>query len=75
MDINEFIKQFAEQFDDTDPSEIKADTKFQELEDWSSLTAMGIIAFVRTAYGKAVTGLEIRSCSTVEELFRLVSNK
>ena len=75
MDIYEFTKQLAEQFDDTDPSEIKPDTKFQELEDWSSLTAMGIIAFVKTIYGKEITGLEIRSCSTVADLFRIVSNK
>ena len=75
MDIQEFIRQFAEQFDDTDPADIQAGTKFQELEDWSSLTAMGIIAFVKTSYGKTVTGLEIRSCSTVEELFHLVLNK
>ena len=75
MDINEFIEQFADLFDDTDPSEIQLNTQFQELEDWSSLTAMGIIAFVKTNYGKTITGLEIRSCSTVEDLFNLILNK
>ena len=75
MDIQEFISAFAEQFDDTDISEIHADTEYQELEEWSSLTAMSIIALAKTKYGKTVTGREIRSCNTVEELFNLIASK
>ena len=40
MELNEFIENFAEQFDDTDASEIKADTVFKELDEWSSLVAL-----------------------------------
>ena len=75
MDLKEFISAFAEQFDDTDASEIQADTNYQELDEWSSLTSMAIIAFVKTAYNKKVTGKEIRSCETVEELYNLVASK
>ncbi len=75
MDINDFIKHFAEQFDDTDPAEIQADTSFHDLDEWSSLTAMGVIAFIRTTYGKKVTGMEIRDCKTVAELYNLVASK
>ena len=56
MDIKDFIADFADQFDDTDASEITPDTDFHELDEWSSLTAMGVIAFVRTNYGKKITG-------------------
>lgn len=75
MELNEFIAAFAEQFDDTDASEITASTEFHELDEWSSLTGMGVIAMVKTAYGKTVTGGEIRSCTTVEDLFNLVAAK
>lgn len=75
MKLEEFVKGIAGQFDDTDPAEITADCRFQELDEWSSLTAMSLIAFVRTACGKSLTGREIRSCHTVEELFRLVEAK
>lgn len=75
MELNDFIKKFANQFDETDSSEIQAETYFQELEEWSSLTAMSIIAFVKTEYGKVITGKEIRSCETVEELFNLIAQK
>ena len=73
MELKEFIDNLAEQFDDTDASEIQADTVFQDLDEWSSLTAMSIIAMVKTQYGKTITGRDVRRCSTVEDLFNLVN--
>lgn len=75
MEINEFIANFANQFDETEPSEIKVDTKFHELDEWSSLTGMGVIAMAKTIYGKTITGKEIKECVTVEDLFNLLANK
>lgn len=75
MTLEDFLKGFAEQFDETDSSEIQVDTIFQELPEWSSLTAMGVIAFVRTKCGKSITGTEIRSCKTVDELYRFIEAK
>lgn len=75
MELNEFISAFADQFDDTDVSEITADCKFHDLEEWSSLTGMGVIAMARTMYGKQISGAEIRSCETVEDLFNLINGK
>lgn len=75
MEINEFIAAFAEQFDDTDVSDITASTEFHELDEWSSLTGMGVIAMVKTQFGKTITGKEIRECETVEDLFNLVASK
>jgi acyl carrier protein len=74
MDLNEFIKQFANQFDDTDVSEFKVNTVFKDLDEWSSLIALSVIAMVKTEYGKSITGAQIRSCETVEDLFNLVSS-
>lgn len=75
MELKEFINNFANQFDDTDPSEISAGTKFHDLDEWSSLTGMSVIAMVRTEYGKTVTGAEIKSCETVEDLYNLIASK
>ena len=75
MELKEYIENFAEQFDDTDASEIQADTEFHELDEWGSLIGMGIIAMVKTTYGKTITGKEIRECVTVEDLFNLVASK
>lgn len=75
MDLRNFTEQFAAQFDETDVSEFQPDTAFQDLDEWSSLTAMAIIAFVKTTYNKTITGKEIRSCETIEDLYHLVSSK
>lgn len=75
MELNEFIANFADQFDETDASEIQADTEFHEIDEWGSLTGMGVIAMVKTVYGKTITGKEIRECVTVEDLFNLIESK
>ncbi len=75
MDKNEFLANFAESFDDTDANEIQFDTKFHDLDEWSSLTGMSVIALAKTEYGKTITGAELRACVTVEDVFNLIANK
>lgn len=75
MELNEFIAVFADQFDDTDASEITASTIFHDLEEWSSLVGMGVIALAKTEYGKTITGKEIKDCVTVKDLFDLIASK
>ena len=75
MELNEFVTNFADQFDDTDASEITVDCHFRELDEYSSLIGMSIIAMAKTQYGKSITGADIRSCTTVEDLFNLINNK
>ena len=75
MDLKEFITGFANQFDDTDSSEITETTVFKDLEEWSSLTALSVIAFVKTKYGITISGSEIRACETVKELFDFITTK
>lgn len=75
MELNEFVENFADLFDDTDPSEITASTVFHDLDEWSSLTGMGCIALAKTQYGKTITGAELKMCVTVEDAFNLINNK
>lgn len=75
MELNEFVERFAEQFEDTDSAEIKAETNYRELDEWSSLMGMVIIAFVKTEMGKTVTGDDLKACKSVEALYTLISKK
>ena len=75
MELEKFVINFAEQFDDTDPTEIQKDTEFHQLEEWSSLIAMGVIAMAKVIYSKTITGKELRECKTVEDVFNLISSK
>ena len=75
MNLEQFINEFADLFDDTDMSDISAETVFHELEEWGSLSVMGLIALVRTKYGKTITGKEIKDCVTVSDIFSLINSK
>lgn len=75
MELNEFVANFADLFDDTDASEITPSCVFHDLEEWSSLIGMSIIALAKTEYNKAITGAELRACVTVEDVFNLINNK
>ena len=69
------MANFAEQFEDTDPSEIQFDTRFHDLDEWSSLVGMAIIAMARLSYNKSISGLELKNCTTVEDVYKLIANK
>lgn len=75
MELKEFIENFAEQFDDTDACEIQADTIYKELEEWSSLIALSVIAMVDEEYDITIKGDDIRNSNTVEDLFNVVKAK
>lgn len=75
MELNDFISNFADQFDDTDASEINAETEFHELDEYSSLIALSIIAMVDEEYDVQLKGDDMRSAVTVEDLFNIVKSK
>ena len=75
MELNEFIENFAEQFDDTESSEIQADTEYRELDEWTSLTALSIIAMIDEEYDVQLKADEMRKTQTIQELFDLVKSK
>ena len=72
MEIQDFIVKFAEQFDET---EFVASTKFRELDEWSSLIALSIIAMVDEEYDVTLKGDDMRQAETIEELFNIVKGK
>lgn len=73
--LEEFVALFAEQFDDTDASEITAATEFKDLEEWSSLIALSVIAMVDEEFDVALKGNDILNCETIEDLFDIVKSK
>ena len=75
MEIKDFIANFAEQFEDTDASAITAETKFRDLDEWSSLIALSVIAMVDEEYDVQLKGDDMRAAQTVEDLFNTVKSK
>ena len=75
MTLDEFVKVFAAEFDETPEDQFKADTEFKALDEWSSLTALSIIAMVDEQMDKTITGADIRASKTIEDLFNLANSK
>lgn len=75
MELNQFVENFAAQFDDTDASVFAPDTKFRDLEEWSSLVALSIMAMVDEEYDVVLKGDDIRSATTIEDLFNVVNGR
>lgn len=75
MELKDFIANFADQFDETDASELTATTVFRDLEEWSSLIALSIIAMVDEEYDVTLKGDDIRNAKTIEDLFNIVKSR
>lgn len=75
MELKEFVEKFAEQFDNTDPSEIKADTHFRDLDEWSSLVGLSVIAMVDEECDVLLKGEDMRRANTPAELFEIVKSR
>ncbi|MES2330125.1 MAG: acyl carrier protein [Bacteroidota bacterium] len=75
MDINKFIEKFSQQFDETDADVFTPEIVFKELEEWSSLTALSVIAMIDDEYGVMISGKEIEGAEHITDLFELVVHK
>ena len=75
MDINGFIDNFAAQFDDTPADQITEETRFRDLDEWSSLIALSVIAMADEEYGVTLKGDDIKNATTVKDIFDAVASK
>lgn len=75
MEITDFIKDFAAQFDDTDVSEFSQETRFRELDEWSSLNALAILNMLGKKYSVILKPEEMKTSNTIQELFDLLQSK
>lgn len=75
MNINDFIAAIEEEFDDLEPGTLKPATRFRELEGWSSMLALIIIARIDSEYDVTVTAEELAGAQTITDLFELVNTK
>lgn len=73
MEIKEFIQNFADQLDDTDAEMLSPETVFRELDDWSSLAALSIIAMVDEEYGVSIASETFKNAKTIQDLFDKVN--
>ncbi|RYE26281.1 MAG: acyl carrier protein [Sphingobacteriales bacterium] len=69
MTVEGFVRNFSDQLDETDASLIKPETRFKELDEWSSLTALTMIAMVDSEYNLKLSADDIKVSVTIKDLF------
>lgn len=75
MEIKEFIQNFADQFDEIDVNTLSPETNFRELEEWSSMVALSVLAMIDDEYDVQLKADEMRQTALIQELFDLVQSK
>ena len=74
--MKKFLNLLAEDvFEETEKGEITKDTIFVDLVEWDSLTALSLIAMIDQEYDVKITGDEINSAKTLEDIFDIMQTK
>lgn len=69
MEINDFIEKFAEAIEVEDVESLEAGTEFRQLDEWSSLSVMLLIAFFDEEFEKEISEKDIKACTTIQDLY------
>lgn len=72
MDITDFIVIFKESFDELS-AEITPTTNFKELEEWTSMQALLLIAHIDDTLGVVLEAEDVRNAQTIADLFKIVA--
>lgn len=75
MKIEEFVQNFADQFETTDGNEITENTEFKMLDEWDSMVGLSVIGMIHNTYKVKISGGDINQAVTVKDLFELVRFK
>lgn len=70
--IDEFIHKLEVEIEDFGTGVLKPETNYRDLENWSSMHALIIIAFADTDYDVTLTGDDLRKCDTVQDLYDVI---
>lgn len=73
MEITEFIEKFAEAIEIENVEALTAETEFRNLEEWSSLSVMLIIAFFDEEFSKQIGDKDLRQATTIQDLYNIAT--
>ncbi len=74
MTTENFIKGLQEEvFMETNISLIEPEISFKDLDEWDSLTALSLIAYFDMNLGKKISGDQIKSAVTFQDLYDIAT--
>lgn len=75
MDINEFVSNVADQFEETDRSLFTPATEILELPEFTSLIALSIASMIDEEYDVIIKASDLKNVKTIEDLYNIVKSK
>ncbi len=75
MNIETFIKQIEDEFDDLKPGVLKPGSNFREVFEWNSINALILIAMVKTEYDVTLTADDLIKARTVQDIYSVVESR
>jgi len=75
MNIEDFIKNIENEFDDMTPGKLKPESIYREMFDWNSVNALTMIAMVDCEYDVRLGVDDFLNSKTIQDLFNVVVAK
>ena len=75
IQIEDLIGKLEKEFDEIEPGTLKSTTSFKDLEEWSSMQALIVIALVDEHYDITLTGNDLMQCKTVQDIYDKIKDK
>ena len=74
VDEKQFIQNFADQFDD-EPEGLTLETRFRDIDGWSSIIALSEMAMCDEEYEVIISANEMENANKIEDLYNIVNER
>ncbi len=74
VDEKQFIQNFADQFDD-EPEGLTLETRFRDIDEWSSLIALSEMAMCDEEYDVIISANEMENANCIVDLYNIVNER
>ena len=72
MEFNDFTSKLGDVFEDTDLSILTPETKFRDLDEWSSIVHLSLIAFLDEEFDIQIDSQNLEKLITLGDLFNYI---
>lgn len=73
--VQELIEKIEAEIEELPRGALQPDTNYRQLPEWSSMHALIILALAETEYNVTLSGEDLRSCSTVTDLQKIIESR
>jgi acyl carrier protein len=68
----QFLNNFIDILDDEPNFNLELNSKFRDLDEWDSLTALSLIAMMDSEYNITISGDQLKNLETLADIFNLI---